>query len=114
MKILVFIESANGKIKKSSLELLSATAGNEVAALLIGDNVSSVAQSLKNYPVQKAFVFNNAALKDYNSSFYFSCFEQVIKKFSPELVLGSGSMAAKDLNAENNEMVFQKMIRKLL
>lgn len=96
-KILVFIECFGGKIKKSSLELLSATAGNDVAAVLIGDNVSSVAQGLKNYPVQKAFVFNNPALKDYNSSFYFSCFEQAIKKFSPDVVLASGSMAAKDL-----------------
>lgn len=96
-KVLVFIESANGKIKKSSLELLSATTGNEVAAILIGDNVSGVAQELKKYPVQKAFVFNNASLKDYNSAYYFACFEQTIKKFSPEVVLASGSMAAKDL-----------------
>lgn len=96
-KVLVFVESTNGKIKKSSLELFSATTGNEVAALMIGDNVSGIAQSLKNYPVQKAFVFNNAALKDYNSSYYFSCMEQVIKKFNPDVVLASGSMAAKDL-----------------
>lgn len=96
-KVLVFIESSNGKIKKSCLELLSATAGNEVGAILIGDNASAVAQGLKNYPVQKVFVFNNSALKDYNSSYYFGCFEQVLKKFSPDLVLGSGSMAAKDL-----------------
>jgi electron transfer flavoprotein alpha subunit len=96
-KVLVFIESANGKIKKSSLELLSATAGNEVGAILIGDNASTVAQALKNYPVQKAFVFNNASLKDYNSSSYYACFEQVLKKFNPDLLLGSGSMAAKDL-----------------
>lgn len=96
-KVLVFIESSNGKIKKSSLELLSATTGNDVAAILIGDNVSSVAQELKKYPVQKTFVYNNAALKDYNSAYYFSCFEQAIQKFSPDVVLASGSMAAKDL-----------------
>lgn len=96
-KVLVFIESANGKIKKSSLELLSATTGSEVAAILIGDNVSSVAQELKKYPVQKAFVFNNSALKDYNSAYYFACFELAIQKFSPNVVLASGSMAAKDL-----------------
>lgn len=96
-KVLVFLESTNGKIKKSSLELLSATAGNEVAALMIGENASTVAQSLKNYPVQKAFVFSDAALKDYNSAYYFSCIEQAIKKFGPDVVLASGSMAAKDL-----------------
>ncbi len=96
-KVLVFIESANGKIKKSSLELLSATTGNEVAAILIGDGVTTVAEELKKYPVQKAFVFNNPSLKDYNSAFYLSCFEQVIQKFAPTLVLASGSMSAKDL-----------------
>jgi electron transfer flavoprotein alpha subunit len=96
-KVLIFVESSNGKIKKSSLELLSATTGNEVAAILIGENASTVAQSLKNYPVQKAFVFNDSKLKDYNSSFYFACFEQVIKKFNPDVLLASGSMAAKDL-----------------
>ena len=96
-KILVFIEGNNGKAKKSSLELLSATSGNNVAAILIGDNVSSIAQELKNYPVQKAFVFNSASLKDYNSSYYFSCFEHAIKKFNPDVIVASGSMTAKDV-----------------
>lgn len=96
-KVLVLIESANGKIKKSSLELLSATAGHDVAGLMIGENASTVAQGLKNYPVQKVFVYTHAALKDYNSAFYFSCIEQVIGKFSPDVILASGSMMAKDL-----------------
>lgn len=96
-KILVFLEFSNNKIKKSSLELLSATSGQEVAALIIGDGASAVAQGLKNYPVQKAFVFNSAELKDYNSTYYFACAEQAIKKFNPDVILASGSMAAKDL-----------------
>lgn len=96
-KVLVFIEYANDKIKKSSLELLSATQGHDVAAILIGENAASVAQGLKNYPVQKAFAFSSPDLKDYNSGHYFKCFEQVIEKFSPEVILASGSMTAKDL-----------------
>lgn len=96
-KVLVLIESANGKIKKSSLELLSATDGHDVAALLIGEDAGSVAQSLKNYPVQKAYAFSNVALKDYNSNYYFSCAQQTLDKFSPDVILASGSMMAKDL-----------------
>jgi len=96
-KVLIFLESANGKVKKSSLELLSAAQGQDVAGLLIGDGVSSVAQTLKNYPLKKVFVVNNPALKDFNSANYLAATAQVIQKFQPDIILASGSMTAKDL-----------------
>lgn len=95
-KILVYLETANGKIKKTSLELLSACQGHESHALLIGDGLKDAAESLKKYSVSSIHLVQNSALKNYNSSYFFAAALGVVNKVNPDILLGSSSMGTKD------------------
>ena len=50
-KVLVIAEQRDGRLKKSTFELLaaSASAGNETHAILLGDGVASLAGELAHY-----------------------------------------------------------------
>lgn len=96
MKVLVFVEFANGKVKKNSLELFSTLNGHETAAILVGAGADQAAAELKTF-CKKAYVFNTDELTNYNSANYLAAFSQVISKFMPDLLIGSGGMSSKDL-----------------
>ena len=75
MSTLIFCEHTNGKIKKSSLELFSASPDAE--AFLFGAGASDAA---KEIPASKVYVCNDDTLTNYNSEAYTHAATEIIKK----------------------------------
>jgi electron transfer flavoprotein alpha subunit len=102
MKVLVFVEQRDGKIKSSANEALTAAAklgGSpaNVAAILIGNGVTALASQLSGWGADTIFVADAPANSLYNIQNYANGIEAAIKAFSPELVLGVASPMGRDV-----------------
>ncbi|MEK6553943.1 MAG: electron transfer flavoprotein subunit alpha/FixB family protein, partial [Bdellovibrionota bacterium] len=98
-KILVFAESANGKLKKSTLELLTAarTAGGDVHVLSLGEGSEGLASQLAGWNVKEFHASADATLNSYNPELYTHVVSEVLNQLKPSVILASASMLAKDL-----------------
>lgn len=98
-KVFVFLEFANGEIKKSGLELLTAAknSGREIVAGLIGPGAKAVATKAGNYGAQTVFTCEASEMANYNPETFCGLMEVWIKESGADVVLASGSMLAKDL-----------------
>jgi electron transfer flavoprotein alpha subunit len=98
-KVFVIAEHRDGRLKKSTFELLGASsaAGNETHAILLGDAVESLAKELGQYGAAKVHLGQNAALKFYTAEAYTQAITQILKSASPDIVLASHSPTGRDL-----------------
>jgi electron transfer flavoprotein alpha subunit len=98
-KILVFAESANGKLKKSTLELLTTAraSGAEVHVLALGNETEGLASQLAGWNVKEFHAGADATLGAYNPEVYAHVVAETLKQIKPSVVLASASMLAKDL-----------------
>ncbi len=102
MKVLVFIEQRDGKIKSSAHEALtvgaklSGSAAN-MAAVIVGSGVAGSASQLAGWGVDTVYTVDGGDLANYNVLTYASGVEAAIKAFSPQLVLGVASPMGRDL-----------------
>ena len=98
-KVLIIAEQRDGRLKKSTFELIgaSAAAGNETHAVLLGEGVADLAKELGTYGAQKVHLAQNAALKFYTGEAYSKVVLGVIKAVSPEIILTSHSPTGRDL-----------------
>jgi electron transfer flavoprotein alpha subunit len=100
--ILVFIEHRGGALNKSSLEAIAAAqnlAGGlqqPVNAVVLGDDVSSLAQEIAAYDLGKVFHAQNAALAEYTPDGYADAMEQVIRQTDPQLVVMPHTYLVRD------------------
>ena len=102
MKVLVFIEQRENKLKKSSLEALAtarkiAGAAGQVAGLLVGGSVDSLAAELKGFGADTIYTVSGNAFHHYNVLNYGAALEQAIKTFAPKLILGMATPMGRDL-----------------
>lgn len=99
MKSIVFIEQRGGKIKRASLEALSAAAkhGGEVLAVLIGSGVAGDAPSLGKSGAKKVFVFEHPNLANYSATAYAKLVAKVAKEESANFVFLAATAMGKDL-----------------
>lgn len=97
-KVLVVAEHRDGKLKKSTFELVgaSAAAGNETHVALLGDGVADLAKELGSYGAGKIHVAQNAALKLYNAEAYTTVLAELTKSISPDVVLASHTPTGRD------------------
>ena len=98
-KTFVFCEFNNGKIKKGSLELLTAAkaAGAEITALLMGPGAADAAPEAGHYGATTAFVCDSDSLTNYNPMAWANVVTQTIKDSGCTVFLATSSMTAKDL-----------------
>jgi electron transfer flavoprotein alpha subunit len=98
-KVFVIAEHRDGKLKKSTFELLGAAsaAGNETHAILLGDGVAGLAAELGHYGAKAVHVAESPALKFYTSEAYAKVIIDVLKSASPEIVLASHTPTGRDL-----------------
>lgn len=98
-KVLVFVDHVDGDIKRSSLELLTATqaSGLETKAVVVGAGAASAAAKVGTWGVAEVLVCDDARLKDYNPELYGSLFSDIIKSESPAVLLASSTTLARDL-----------------
>lgn len=100
MSVLVYIESEEGKFKKTAYEVASYARG---IADMLGTTVTGVTfnasetDSLGTYGVDKVFRINQDKLKDFNASAYASALKQVAEKEDAKVVVVSSSANAKYL-----------------
>jgi electron transfer flavoprotein alpha subunit len=93
MSIVVFVEIAEGKIRKSSLEAVSYAhaMGGPVTAVVLGPADSSEVQSLGNYGVQKVLHAADPKLEHGIAQVYASALTQAMKDENADVLLLSGS-----------------------
>ena len=101
MKILVFIEQRDGKIKSSAYEALAKgkELGSELHAVLIGKGVSSLAEQLQGYGISKLHIVDAGALELYNPLHWTTALHATVKDCNPQLLLGIASPLGRDLLA---------------
>lgn len=102
MKVLVFVEQRDGKIKSSALEALSvgarlAGAAGDCAAVIVGQGVEGLAGQLKGYGADTVYAVDSAELKLYNPIAYAAAIEQAIKTHGAKIVVGTASPMGRDV-----------------
>ncbi len=99
--ILVFIEERDGKVKKTSLEALSAarkladSMQESVTALRIGGGEPSI--DLAPYGADKVMNAQHELLSVYSTEGYCAAVAQAAKQVEPRFILGSASAMGRDL-----------------
>jgi electron transfer flavoprotein alpha subunit len=101
--IMIFIEHHNASIRKVSLELLSqakiiaAKSGDPVIAVVLGKEVSSVAELAGTYGADKVVFVEDDKLENYTTGGYTSVLNQLIQKEAPQAILLGNTAIGKDL-----------------
>lgn len=98
-KVFVIAEHRDGRLKKSTFELLGASsaAGNETHAILLGDGIADLAKELGHYGASKVHLIQNAALKNYTSEAYAKAIIPILQSSGAEVVLASHTPTGRDL-----------------
>ena len=100
--ILVFIEHRGGVANKSSFEAIAAgqILGSElqlpVSAVLLGSDVSALAQEVSAYGLEKVFCAHNSKLEDYTPDGYADAMEKVARQVDPKFVLMTHTYQVRD------------------
>lgn len=100
--VLVFVECKDSMPRKASLELLSA--GRQIAAkfssglfaALVGSGVKQAADVVSGFCDKTIFV-DDESLADHGWDSTGSALQEILKKYTPKIVLGTSSMTGKDL-----------------
>lgn len=97
--ILVFAEHSNGKLKRSSHELLQAAAksGGKVVALILGSKAGDVAAEAGHHGASEVLVAKDAGLDAYNPELYLAVVQAAVEKSQATSLLASASSTGKDL-----------------
>ncbi len=99
MKVLVIAEHRDGRLKKTTFELLgaSSTSGNETHALLLGDDVDGLAKELAPWGARTIHLARSPALRMYTAEAYARVIVDVVRSVSPEVVLAAHSPTGRDV-----------------
>lgn len=101
--IYVVIEQRDGNVQKVGLELVSEAnrlagdLGQNVVAIIMGENVSSKAELPFKYGANKVIVVEDPILKNYMTEPYTKALNKVIEEFEPEIVLFGATAIGRDL-----------------
>lgn len=101
--IWVFAEQSEGTVRKVAYEILSQarkiadTLGEELSAVIMGEDVESVAKKFAPYGADRVYVVENPALKDYTTEGYTKALVDLVKQHEPSILLGGATVTGKDL-----------------
>lgn len=98
----VFIEHKDGKIPECFYKLacegksLSKKLGKDLYAVIIGNGIQNLAETLGSYGVEKVFVAENKLLERYNSDAYVKTIADLANEYKPDILLfGATSISAE-------------------
>ena len=100
--ILVFIENKGGTANRSSFEAIAAAQafGSElqqpVSAIVLGPDVSALAQEIAAYDVARVIAVNDPKLAEYTPDAYADALEQVVKQTDPSFVFLTHTYQVRD------------------
>lgn len=98
-KILVFVESSNGKIKRSAQELLSAAknSGQPVVAMIGGSDLDGIANEAASYGASEIHAFKDSVFDQYNPELFTETVSKAVSEIQPSVILASASSLGRDL-----------------
>lgn len=101
--ILVFIEIREGKVKKSSLEVMSEAKRRadelktDAQAVLIGHGVEGLASEVFPFGASKVHVLENSLFAHYSAPSFSQAIISLVEELKPQIILFSASSMGKDL-----------------
>lgn len=101
----VFVEHRKGRIANVTLELLGEAnklareLGQEVAAVLIGDEVDDLIQTCFTYGADKVYLVKGTVYQHYTTGPYTAAFSQLIEAHKPNIVLFGATHDGRDFAA---------------
>jgi len=103
--VLTWAEVIEGKISRTSLEILTPAKelvrdledGSNIKTVLIGKDVSNLADELIEHGSDEVIVIENELLSEYQVLPFATIFEQIIKQENPEIVIFPASIAGREL-----------------
>jgi electron transfer flavoprotein alpha subunit len=100
--IVVFIEHRDGVLNKTSLEALAAgqMLGSQlqqpISVVILGSDVSALAQDIAVYDLAKVIKVTNAKLAEYTPDGYSDAMERVVRQLDPQLVVMPHTYLVRD------------------
>ena len=101
--VLIYAEIGEGKLKAISTELLGCgrkladDLGQELCAVLVGSDISSLAREVIAFGADKVYVVDAPLLKDYQTDSYVSVVEKVVKQAMPQILILGQTSIGRDL-----------------
>jgi len=101
--VMVYGEVIEGKLASITTELLGCgrkladDLGQELSVVLVGSDVSSLAQEAIAFGADKVYIVDDPLLKDYQTDSYTLTMEKVVKQVMPEIVLMGQTSVGRDL-----------------
>ncbi len=105
MSVLIFIECADGKVKKSSLEAafyghqVATSLGTNAVGVAIGEVVTDKLKSLGQYGISKVLLDEDSRLKDYVSQAYTKVVAAAVEKESATVIILSNTNIGTGIGA---------------
>lgn len=99
----VFAEQKEGKLNSVSLELLGIARaladelGQDVSALLLGDQVSDMSETLIKHGANSVYLAEHETLKDYRTIAYTKVIEGLVMSYKPGILLMGATHNGRDL-----------------
>ena len=99
----VFAEQRGGALHSVSLELLgkagelAGTLNQEVSAVLMGNEVEHLAETLIQHGADHVYLVEDSCLAQYRAIAYTTAFEQLIRRFNPNILLMGATHIGRDL-----------------
>jgi len=101
--VMIHGEVIEGKLSAMATELLgygrklANDLGQELYAVLVGSDVSSLAQEAIAFGADKVYAVDDPLLKDYQTDSYVSVMEKVVKQVMPQIILLGQTSIGRDL-----------------
>jgi electron transfer flavoprotein alpha subunit len=102
-EVWVFAEQHNGKLEDTPLELMSRARrladilNVKLGAILLGDNVKTIASKLIHFGADKVYLAEHPLLKHYQATGYARIIYDLIHKYKPQIVIYGATVAGRDL-----------------
>jgi len=103
--VMIHGEVIEGKLSAIATELLGCgrkladDLGQELTAVLVGSDVSGLAQEAIAFGADKVYVVDDPLLKDYQTDSYVSVMEKIAKQVMPQILLLGQTTIGRDLAA---------------
>jgi len=101
--VMIYGEVAEGKLSAIATELLGCgrkladDLGQELCAVLVGSDISSLAQEATAFGADKVYVVDDPLLKDYQTDSYVLTLEKVVKQVMPQILILGQTSIGRDL-----------------
>jgi len=102
-EVWVFTEQHNGSIEEPSIELMSKARhladvlGVNLSAIILGDNIKTLAEKMIHYGADKVYLAQHNLLAGYQTNSYAKVIYDLIHKYKPQIVLYGATAAGRDL-----------------